>query len=169
MPGLGVHPNLPIVGIVPTTDYKGYFLVGADGGVFSFGDAPFENSLPGLGVHVSNIVGIVATNNDQGYFLVGSDGGVFSFGNAPFENSLPGLGVHVTNIIGIAPTANDGGYWVVSSTGSVYAVRQRHVLRRSECEHVTHRRDRRHTDRSRLLAGEQERRRLPLRRRQELR
>ena len=36
---------------------KGYWLVGADGGVFSFGDAQFYGSLPGLGVHVSDVVG----------------------------------------------------------------------------------------------------------------
>ena len=101
-----------------------YDLVGSDGGVFVFGPQGqgFFGSLPGLGVHVSNIVGIVPTADDQGYFLVGSDGGVFAFGDAPFENSLPGLGVHVSNIVGIVPTADDQGYWLVSSTGGVYAL-----------------------------------------------
>ncbi len=60
LPGLGVHVN-DIVGVVPTADGKGYFLVGADGGVFTFGDAPFYGSLPGLGVHVDDIVGVVPT------------------------------------------------------------------------------------------------------------
>jgi len=32
-----VTPNKPIVGMVPTTNDQGYFLVGADGGVFAFG------------------------------------------------------------------------------------------------------------------------------------
>ena len=54
-----------IVGIVPTATDAGYFLVGSDGGVFAFGDAPFENSLPGLGVHVHDIVGIVPTADDR--------------------------------------------------------------------------------------------------------
>ena len=35
----------------------GYWLVAKDGGIFSFGDAKYFGSLPGLGIHVSNIVG----------------------------------------------------------------------------------------------------------------
>jgi hypothetical protein len=46
LPALGVHPNLPVVGIVPTVDFGGYFLAARDGGVFSFGDAPYDGSLP---------------------------------------------------------------------------------------------------------------------------
>jgi len=71
---------------------KGYLLVGADGGVFSFGGASYEGSLPGQDVHVSNIVGIAATPDGRGYWLVGADGGVFAFGSAQFKGSIPGLG-----------------------------------------------------------------------------
>jgi hypothetical protein len=41
----GKHLNAPIVGLQPTPDGKGYFLLGADGGVFAFGDAHFTWSL----------------------------------------------------------------------------------------------------------------------------
>jgi hypothetical protein len=50
-----------IVSIVPTATGAGYWLIGADGGVFAFGDAGFIGSLPGLGVHVGNVVGAVPT------------------------------------------------------------------------------------------------------------
>ena len=50
-----------IVGIVPNPDSKGYWLVGADGGVFAFGDAPNLGSLPGVGVNVDDVVGAVPT------------------------------------------------------------------------------------------------------------
>ncbi|HVA42892.1 MAG TPA: hypothetical protein VNF50_05365, partial [Acidimicrobiales bacterium] len=36
------------VGMVATPDGAGYWLVGQDGGVFSFGDAPFKGSAGGL-------------------------------------------------------------------------------------------------------------------------
>jgi hypothetical protein len=36
-----------IVGIASTPDGKGYWLVGADGGVFTFGDAQFYGSMGG--------------------------------------------------------------------------------------------------------------------------
>jgi len=120
LPGIGVRVN-DIVGMVSTSDDKGYYLVGSDGGVFAFGDATFDGSLPGIGVRVNDIVGISPTANDGGYFLVGKDGGVFAFGNAPFEGSLPGLGTHVNNIVGFAATSSNQGYWIVGSGGHVYA------------------------------------------------
>ena len=88
------------VTIQPVAPAQGYWLVGAHGGVFSFGDAGFFGSLPGLGVHVSDVVGIAATPDGKGYWLVGAHGGVFSFGDAQFFGSLPGLGVHVSDVVG---------------------------------------------------------------------
>ena len=69
---------------------QGYWLVSRDGGVFSFGGAPFYGSLPGDGVHVNDIVGIVPTPSGHGYWLIGSDGGIFTFGDAQYYGSLPG-------------------------------------------------------------------------------
>jgi hypothetical protein len=98
----------------------GYDLVGDDGGVFVFGGG-FFGSLPGLGIHVSDIVGIVPSSDRRGYFLVGADGGVFSFGDTTYEGSLPGLGVRVDDIAGIVPTADDRGYFLVGRDGGVFA------------------------------------------------
>jgi len=58
LPGLHVTVS-DIVGAVATQDGGGYWMVGADGGVFAFGDATFVGSLPQLGVHVDDIVGVV--------------------------------------------------------------------------------------------------------------
>jgi hypothetical protein len=104
-----------------TYQSAGYWMVGADGSVFSFGGAPFEGSLPGLGVHVSNIVAIVPTGDSKGYWMIGSDGGVFAFGDAGFVGSLPGIHVHVTNIVGAVPTSTGKGYWMIGSDGGVFA------------------------------------------------
>ena len=58
IPGSGLSPagsglphslNAPIVGMVPSSDGGGYFMVASDGGVFAFGDARFEGSCPGIG------------------------------------------------------------------------------------------------------------------------
>ena len=94
-PGLGKHIS-NIVAMAATSDGKGYYLVGSDGGIFTFGDARFHGSVPGIGKHVLNIVGMVV-NGSAGYMLVGSDGGVFNFGQSHFYGSLPGQGIHVNN------------------------------------------------------------------------
>ena len=117
-PGLGKHIS-NIVAMAATSDGKGYYLVGSDGGIFTFGDARFHGSVPGIGKHVHNIVGMVV-NGSAGYMLVGSDGGVFNFGQSHFYGSLPGQGIHVNNIRGILPSSEDTGYVQVGADGGVF-------------------------------------------------
>jgi hypothetical protein len=74
--------NAPIVGMAATSDGGGYWLVAADGGVFSFGDAVFQGSMGGKPLNAP-IVGIASDTGTSGYWLVAADGGVFSF-DAPF-------------------------------------------------------------------------------------
>ena len=69
-----------IVGMAATPDGGGYWLVAADGGVFTFGDAGFYGSTGNL--HLNQpIVGMAATPDGNGYWLVAADGGIFSFGD----------------------------------------------------------------------------------------
>ena len=98
---------------------RGYWIVHPDGGVFTYGDAPFFGSLPGLGVHVDDIVGIAVTPDGGGYWLVGSDGGVFTFGDAPFFGSMAGTPLNKP-VVGIADTPDGGGYWLVAADGGVF-------------------------------------------------
>jgi hypothetical protein len=98
----------------------GYTMVGSEGGIFAFGNAHYYGSLPGLGIHVSDIVGIIGTHDGGGYTMVGSDGGIFAFGDAQFHGSLPGLGIHVGNIKGVA-SPDSGGYTLVGWDGGVFA------------------------------------------------
>ncbi len=114
LPGL----NAPIVGIAATPDGRGYWLVGADGGVFTFGDAAFEGSLGNLTLNAP-IVGIASTPDGRGYWLVGADGGVFTFGDAAFEGSLGNLTLNAP-IVGIASTPDGRGYWLVGADGGVF-------------------------------------------------
>ena len=62
----------------------GYWLVAADGGIFSYG-APFEGSTGSMVLN-KPIVGMEAASDGSGYRFVASDGGLFSFG-LPFEGS----------------------------------------------------------------------------------
>jgi len=115
-------PYLASVAMAATPDSGGYWLVGLDGGVFSFGDAGFYGSLPGQHISVHDIVGIASTADGHGYWLLGADGGVFTFGDAQFYGSLPGvLGHAVANpMTAIVATSDGHGYWVVGTDGGVF-------------------------------------------------
>ncbi len=63
-------------------------MTAADGGVFTFGDAPFEGAEAGHPLNAP-IESIEATQNGRGYWLLAADGGVFTFGGAAFMGSLP--------------------------------------------------------------------------------
>jgi hypothetical protein len=75
--------------MAPTPSGLGYWLVASDGGIFSYGDAPFEGSTGSLVLN-RPVVGMAGTLSGLGYWLVASDGGVFAYGNAPFAGSVPG-------------------------------------------------------------------------------
>ena len=83
---MGGQPlNEPMVGMAATPSGKGYWIVAADGGVFSFGDAPFDGSMGGQPLD-RPIVGMAAGPTGHGYWFVAQDGGVFSF-DVPFLGS----------------------------------------------------------------------------------
>jgi hypothetical protein len=120
----GSHPlAAPIDDLIPTSNDQGYWLLGADGGVFAFGNARFFGStytagLTGLsGPHqlAEPIVDMVPTSNDQGYWLLGEDGRVFAFGNAPYCGSLPGKGVQTDQAVGLTPSTD--GYSIQVRNG----------------------------------------------------
>src|SRR5271157_3606497 len=72
------NANAPIVGMAATPNGRGYWLVGSDGGVFSYGDAGFLGSAGALRLNAP-IVGMAATPDGDGYWLVARDGGIFDY------------------------------------------------------------------------------------------
>src|SRR5207245_9017911 len=58
----------------------GYWLLGADGGIFNFGDAGFHGSASPEGHR--DFVGITPTGDGGGYYLVRANGCVETFGDA---------------------------------------------------------------------------------------
>ncbi len=97
----------PVVGMAPTPDGGGYWLVAADGGIFSFGDAAFFGSTGGMRLN-SPVVGMAPTPDGGGYWLVASDGGIFSFGDAPFVGSIGGVRLN-SPVVGMSGPAGTSG------------------------------------------------------------
>ncbi len=95
---------------------EGYWLGAADGGVFSFGDAPFEGSQANSAL-AAPIAGMAAASGG-GYWLVGSDGTVFSHDARSF-GSLTDHHLDAP-IVGMAATPDGGGYYLVAADGGVF-------------------------------------------------
>jgi hypothetical protein len=109
--------NAPIVGIAAAS--SGWWMTGADGGIFTFHGAPFFGSLGALHLNAP-IVGIAATPDGGGYWLVASDGGVFAFGDAAFLGSMGGKSLNAP-IVGMAPAPDGNGYWLVAADGGIFS------------------------------------------------
>ena len=112
------HAGVP-VGMAATPDGKGYWIVDSDGGVFTFGDAPFLGSMGGRRLNAP-VVGMAATPDGRGYYLAAADGGVFSFGDAPFLGSMGGRRLNAP-VVGIASDPAGPGYWLGAADGGVFS------------------------------------------------
>ena len=126
IPGLGLHPagsglpnslNAPIVGMVPTASGGGYFMVASDGGVFSFGNARFEGSCPGIGGCAGKAVAVAPDATGNGYWVVTSTGNVYTFGDAPYFGAP---GQQSSAITSMVRTPNGQGYWILDANGQVF-------------------------------------------------
>jgi hypothetical protein len=110
------------VGITPTPDGQGYWLVRADGGVDAFGDARWYGSVPATKARpAAPIVGMARTKDAQGYWLAGADGHVYNFGDARSYGSAPARPTRSAPITGIAATPDGHGYWLVGADGHIYS------------------------------------------------
>jgi hypothetical protein len=98
---------------------SGYRLIGADGGVFTHGDAGFFGSTGGMTLN-RPVVAAASTPSGKGYWLFASDGGVFAFGDAGFFGSTGGITLN-RPIVAAAVTPSGGGYWLFASDGGAFA------------------------------------------------
>ncbi len=76
-----IHLDQPIVGMAPSHDGKGYWLVASDGGIFNFGDAAFDGSAAG-GPALDPAERVVASPTGQGYWVEDQNGTAYAFGDA---------------------------------------------------------------------------------------
>jgi hypothetical protein len=126
IPGSGLNPagsglprslDAPIVGMVPSSDGGGYFMVASDGGVFAFGDARFEGSCPGIGGCRGAAVAVVPDATGNGYWVVTSTGAVYTFGDAT-NYGQPGQ--ESSAVTSATATSDGGGYWILDGAGQVF-------------------------------------------------
>jgi ribosomal protein L24E len=118
-------PSSPV--IVDSTDnfsgslerpLLGYWMVGRDGGIFSYGDAAFSGSTGAMKLN-QPIVGMAADPDGKGYWFVAADGGIFAF-DAPFFGSTGAMKLNKP-IVGMAATPSGQGYYLVASDGGIFS------------------------------------------------
>jgi hypothetical protein len=131
---------LGIIVAVPSASFAGYWMVGSDGGVFTFGNAQFFGSLGGQNLAApivgmegnasflgnnpplnpgATVAGFQSTPDGTGYWMASTDGGVYTFGTAQFFGSNPPLN-QGAKIVGMEATSDGKGYWLASSDGGVF-------------------------------------------------
>ena len=111
--------------LAPTPSGHGYWMADSTGDVFSFGDAQFHGSLPGLFNSLAKtsahdvvtghqasipVTGFAATGDGGGYWMAATDGSIYTFGDAANYGSLPSLGLTPppVTVIGYSPPSTVG-------------------------------------------------------------
>ncbi|MFC6082656.1 C40 family peptidase [Sphaerisporangium aureirubrum] len=110
-----------IVGTATTPRGEGYWLAGADGEVFAYGDAKYFGSMEGRPLK-QPVVGIVPTASGDGYWLAAADGAIFAFGDAraPAYNPLPATRLRKP-VVGATRAGWGQGLWLTTADGGVFA------------------------------------------------
>ncbi|HEV7535633.1 MAG TPA: hypothetical protein VGP90_08370, partial [Acidimicrobiia bacterium] len=110
-------PFRPIV-TTPVESNQGFWLLGRDGGIFSFGTAGFYGSIGNIPLQ-KQIVSMAAKPDGTGYWFVDSGGGIYAY-KAPFWGSTGNVRLNKP-IVGMAATPSGQGYWMVASDGGIFA------------------------------------------------
>ena len=113
-------PDAAVVGLAPTPDGAGYWLVGEAGAVGAFGSADDRGSEADTDLNDA-VVGMAAAPDGRGYWLVGADGGVFAFGSAAYLGSMAATHL-AAPVVGMAAAPDGRGYWLVGADGGVFAL-----------------------------------------------
>lgn len=108
--------------VVASASVRGYYVLGSDGGVFSFGQAPFYGSVPGLKLgHTVSAVSMATTFDQKGYWVLGQHGTVYPFGDAANYGDIKSIGLYGrVKAKAIIPTVDGKGYYILGTDGGVF-------------------------------------------------
>lgn len=103
----------------PPDPGSGYWMLGANGSVYAFGDAPTSGSASGP------TVAITARADGRGYWTVDAFGDVSHFGTAAAHGGNPSLRLGET-VSTISSTRSGNGYWLFTNRGRAFAYGDAH-------------------------------------------
>jgi len=105
----------------PGSERSGYWLLGADGAVYSFGDAaPQGDASATLAGSGARAVDLEPTPSGQGYWVLDSAGRVHPFGDAPHLGDVVPARLTPGEVpASLSATPSGAGYWVFTNRGRV--------------------------------------------------
>lgn len=121
-------PSIRVVAIENDNSGNGYWIVGSDGGLYTYGLLNFFGCPDGGGLVVSDspteVVGLAVTATGNGYFFGLRNGQTLAYGDASTaivnSTALAGVGSG-TNVVAIETADSLVGYWLFLNTGVVHA------------------------------------------------
>ncbi|MBW3615407.1 MAG: S8 family serine peptidase [Actinobacteria bacterium] len=99
----------------PPPPRSGYWMVGSDGAVYAFGDAPWL----GGASSATAVVDLEPTPSGRGYWLVNEAGQVFASGDAAYHGGLTGPLGGDERVTSLSATPTADGYWLFTTRGRV--------------------------------------------------
>jgi photosystem II stability/assembly factor-like uncharacterized protein len=99
---------------------SGYWMLGADGTVYAFGNAAR------LGSALGPAVAMVARRDGSGYWVTDAAGDVSHFGTAANHGGRPTLGAG-ERVSTISATPSGGGFWLFTNRGRAFAYGDAHL------------------------------------------
>lgn len=95
---------------------SGYWMVAADGAIYSFGDAQYHGRA--TTEQDTPAVDLEPTPTGRGYWVIDARGVVTTYGDATWHGNADTTGEDITSI---SATPTGHGYWIFTTTGTVYA------------------------------------------------
>jgi hypothetical protein len=96
---------------------KGYWTIGRDSALFSFGDVGYYG---GSGQVPTPVMSMAATKSGNGYWLLSANGRVSPFGDAGFYGSTESMRLNQP-VVRLEPTPTGKGYWILAKDGGVFS------------------------------------------------
>lgn len=124
---IGYPTNSAVAIEVHRPTRRGYWILADNGGIFTFGDAPFVRDANGQGSAANYLccghkaVGMASTPSGNGYWILDNNGAVYAFGDATYRGGANGALPSGSSAVGIAAKPDGTGYWIVNSKGEIYS------------------------------------------------
>jgi hypothetical protein len=125
-PGDRVYEQLPAMrqriaslvgGVKPKPTTTGYWVLGRDTGLYTFGDAPFHG---GAGEIPAPAVSMSPTRTGLGYWLLSANGRVSAYGDAVHHGSTEAMRLNAP-AVRLEPTRSGKGYWIQAADGGIFS------------------------------------------------